>query len=35
MKIDSIGVRIPTRKITNDDILQMLAQHSPRRQPSW
>jgi 3-oxoacyl-[acyl-carrier-protein] synthase III len=29
MKIESIGVRIPTRKITNDDILKMLAEHSP------
>ncbi len=29
MKIDSIGVRIPTRKITNDDVLQMLEQYSP------
>jgi 3-oxoacyl-[acyl-carrier-protein] synthase III len=29
MKIDSIGVRIPSRKITNDDILKMLAEYSP------
>ncbi|MGO9308375.1 MAG: 3-oxoacyl-ACP reductase, partial [Spirochaetia bacterium] len=29
MKIDSIGVRIPTRVITNDDVLKMLAQYSP------
>jgi 3-oxoacyl-[acyl-carrier-protein] synthase III len=29
MKIDSIGVRIPTRKITNDDVLKLLAEHSP------
>src|SRR3972149_3466271 len=29
MKIDSIGVRIPTRKITNQNILEMLEQHSP------
>jgi 3-oxoacyl-[acyl-carrier-protein] synthase III len=29
MKIDSIGVRIPTRKVTNNDILQMLEQNSP------
>ena len=29
MKIDSIGVRIPTRKITNDEILQLLAHYSP------
>jgi len=29
MKIESIGVQIPTRIITNDDILQMLAQYSP------
>ena len=29
MKIDSIGVRIPTRKITNDEILRLLAQYSP------
>ncbi len=29
MKIDSIGVRIPTRVVTNDDVLKMLAQHSP------
>ncbi len=29
MKIDSIGVKIPTRKITNDDILKMLEEYSP------
>ena len=29
MKIDSIGVRIPTRKITNDEILRLLAHYSP------
>src|SRR5208337_590779 len=29
MKIDSIGVRIPTRVVTNDDVLDLLAQHSP------
>jgi 3-oxoacyl-[acyl-carrier-protein] synthase III len=29
MKIDSIGVRIPSRIITNDEILQMLAENSP------
>ncbi len=29
MKIESIGVRIPTRVITNDDVLKMLAQYSP------
>jgi 3-oxoacyl-[acyl-carrier-protein] synthase III len=29
MKIDSIGVRIPTRVITNDEVLQMLKDNSP------
>jgi acyl-CoA:acyl-CoA alkyltransferase len=29
MKIDSIGVRIPTRKISNNDILEMLQENSP------
>jgi 3-oxoacyl-[acyl-carrier-protein] synthase III len=28
MKIESIGVRIPSRKVTNDDILQFLEDHS-------
>ena len=29
MKIESIGVRIPTRIVTNDDVLQMLEEQSP------
>ena len=29
MKIESIGVRLPSRKVTNEDILQMLAEYSP------
>ena len=29
MRIDSIGVRIPTRRVTNDDILKMVEEHSP------
>jgi acyl-CoA:acyl-CoA alkyltransferase len=29
MRIDSIGVRVPTRRVTNDDILKMLEEHSP------
>jgi acyl-CoA:acyl-CoA alkyltransferase len=29
MKIDSIGVRIPTRVITNDEVLRLLEVHSP------
>ena len=29
MKIESIGVRIPSRKITNDDVLKMLEEYSP------
>ena len=29
MKIDSIGVRIPTRVVTNDEILQLLEEQSP------
>ena len=33
MKIDALGVRIPTRIITNDDVLQMLAYHSPAASP--
>jgi acyl-CoA:acyl-CoA alkyltransferase len=28
VKIDAVGVRIPTRIITNDDLLEMLAQYS-------
>jgi acyl-CoA:acyl-CoA alkyltransferase len=28
MRIDSIGIRIPTRRVTNDDILQWLEDHS-------
>src|SRR5271157_5017407 len=28
MKIDSIGVRIPTRIVTNDEVLDLIAQHS-------
>jgi len=28
MKIESIGIRIPSRKVTNDDILQWLEEHS-------
>ena len=28
MRIDSIGVRIPTRKVTNDDILKWLEDHN-------
>jgi acyl-CoA:acyl-CoA alkyltransferase len=29
MRIDSIGVRVPTRRVTNDDILKWLEEHSP------
>jgi acyl-CoA:acyl-CoA alkyltransferase len=29
MRIDSIGVRVPTRRVTNDNILEMLQEHSP------
>ena len=29
MKIESIGVRIPTRIVTNDDVLELLQEHSP------
>ncbi len=29
MRIDSIGVRIPSRKVTNEDILNWLAEYSP------
>jgi len=29
MKIESLGVRIPSKILTNDDLLQMLAQYSP------
>ncbi len=29
MKIDSIGVRIPTRIVTNEEVLELIAQHSP------
>lgn len=29
MKIDSIGVRIPSRVITNDEVLKLLEQYSP------
>ncbi len=28
MRIDSIGVRIPTRRVTNEDILRLLEEHS-------
>ena len=31
MKIDSIGVRIPTRIITNDEVLRLLARVQPGR----
>ena len=28
MRIDSVGVRIPSKKVTNDDILRLLEEHS-------
>ena len=28
MRIDSVGVKVPSRKVTNADILQMLEEHS-------
>ena len=33
MRVDSVGVAVPSRRITNDDILDLLTEHSPATPP--